>query len=560
MDLQGLALAFLLVLPPLLPAQGMTDSAPKAQGAAEDKGRCKIPSNWDSKLRFAPSKTSYALNDVVQLSCAEGYQPSVPALKCVSSRSQTLWNGTATCKETCQRPQWDQKLQLTPNHKNYQKNEEVKLSCPQGLFPDFSNVKCSETAQSMRYPGSVNQYMWLGKTSSGGWIRIQEPVKCNEKCWKPIWDPKLLFSPDKTFYGHNEVVVVSCPEGHWPPPMEITCVKLNPRQQYPAPQLIWHMRNGTGNLHRIEGNMTCVELLQVVPGTLEVSASSIKLNWTCRFPHACQQTWAMCRLAWPASPPCEAEEITGEEMLRGEKGTFTCPLLQPFTVYSVTISLPPSTVLYTRLVKTEETVPDKPEGLVMDHNTGLLKWKPLPPCKGEVLGYQLNITARRAHDGSFLESERVTVNASVTQYLPPHQRPGSKYTVEIQGLTAAGAGDASVLEFQTYISVAGQALAPWPWTAVTLIAALSALVLLCAGILWFVLSRKKKVLISHAKEDLYTELQPYENLDSYSVIKKCPLADNNAGKHDEAEELSLHLYPQPEEMGRTEQHQKRRGR
>ncbi|XP_010220021.1 PREDICTED: uncharacterized protein LOC104574457, partial [Tinamus guttatus] len=324
---------------------------------------------------------------------------------------------------TCQRPQWDEKLQLTPNHRNYQKNEEVKLSCPRGLFPSFFNVKCSEAAQSGRYPGSANRYTWLGKTSSDAWIHIQEPVKCTE-------------------------------------------------------------------------------LLQIFLGHWEVAATSIKLNWTCRFPHACQHMWAMCRLAWPSSPFCEVEEVTGEEMLQGRKGTFTCPLLQPFTVYSVTISLPPSMVLYTRLVKTEGTVPDKPEDVVMDHHTGLLKWKALPSCKGEILGYQLNITARRAHDGSFLESEQVTVNASVTQYLPPHQRPGSKYTVEIQGLTAAGAGAASILEFQTYIS----------------------------GILWFVLSRKKKALISQAKEELYTELQPYENLDSYSVIKNCPLAGKDAVK------------------------------
>jgi len=44
------------------------------------------------------------------------------------------------------------------------------------------------------------------------------------------------------------------------------------------------------------------------------------------------------------------------------------------------------------------------------------------------------------------------VNHSVTQYTPPPQSPGSKYTVTVQGLTAAGAGDASSLEFQAYIS------------------------------------------------------------------------------------------------------------
>lgn len=44
------------------------------------------------------------------------------------------------------------------------------------------------------------------------------------------------------------------------------------------------------------------------------------------------------------------------------------------------------------------------------------------------------------------------MNQSVTQYTPPHQTPGSKYTVTVQGLTATGAGAASVLEFESYVS------------------------------------------------------------------------------------------------------------
>ena len=47
------------------------------------------------------------------------------------------------------------------------------------------------------------------------------------------------------------------------------------------------------------------------------------------------------------------------------------------------------------------------------------------------------------------------MNSSVTQYTPPRQMPGSKYTVTVQGLTAAGAGDASHLEFQAYVSGEG---------------------------------------------------------------------------------------------------------
>ena len=54
----------------------------------------------------------------------------------------------------------------------------------------------------------------------------------------------------------------------------------------------------------------------------------------------------------PSSPPCKAEEVKGEEMIHGQEGT--CPTLQPFTVYSVTISLPPTTILFTQLLGTRK--------------------------------------------------------------------------------------------------------------------------------------------------------------------------------------------------------------
>eukprot|EP00075_Anas_platyrhynchos_P012805 XP_027302058.1 uncharacterized protein LOC106020613 [Anas platyrhynchos] len=220
-------------------------------------------------------------------------------------------------------------------------------------------------------------------------------------------------------------------------------------------------------------------------------------------------------------------------------------LLQPFTVYSVTISVPPSTILFTRLLRTKATVPEKPERLWLDASTGTLQWQALPSCKGEILGYQLNVTARSAQDGSFLEFQQVTVNSSVTQYTPPRQMPGSKYTVTVQGLTAAGAGDASYLEFQAYVSVSGQPPGPWPWTAVTVVAVLSAMVMLSAGILWFALSRRRKALPRKAEEDHYTELQPYENSDHYCVIKERFLAEEEAGRGGRAGERPSLSLPLP---------------
>lgn len=61
-------------------------------------GGCKAPSKWDPKLQFTPNQSSYAVNDLVQLSCAGEYVPSVPQIRCISSGTQTLWNETATCE------------------------------------------------------------------------------------------------------------------------------------------------------------------------------------------------------------------------------------------------------------------------------------------------------------------------------------------------------------------------------------------------------------------------------------------------------------------------------
>ncbi|XP_074712790.1 uncharacterized protein LOC141938138 [Strix uralensis] len=318
MALQLLALRFLLVLVSLWTAQGQEEPDPKVQG---------VP--WETEM--------------------------------------------------CQRPRWDSRLQLAPEQNSYKKNEEVMLSCIDGFQPSFTHVKCAREVQSLSQGRPIYREVWLGRNSRGIWIRIRSSVEC-------------------------------------------------------------------------------IEVLQVVPETLEISSTSIKLNWTCRIPDACQRMQAMCRLAGPSSPPCEAEEVKGEEMLHGQEGTFTCPPLQPFTDYSVTISLPPSTILFTWLVRTKETVPDKPEKLWLDPNTGSLRWKALPSCKGEIIGYQLNITARSAQDGGFLEMERLRLSGSVTEHPLPELSPGSSYVVMMQGLTAAGAGPASLWEFQTNSSGTPQPL------------------------------------------------------------------------------------------------------
>ncbi|XP_052634163.1 LOW QUALITY PROTEIN: receptor-type tyrosine-protein phosphatase kappa-like [Harpia harpyja] len=434
-------------------------------------GKCPKP-QWDERLRFPSNKKKYQLNEELTLTCPGDLKPSFPKVKCareflqVSSgkpvygdawwgrNSTGAWTPIAKaveCIETCQRPSWDRRLQLAPDQENYKKNKEVMLSCPKGFQPSFTEIKCSGKVQPISYGNPVYSDPWLGRDITGDWIRIQSSVECIETCQRPSWDRRLQLAPDQENYKKNKEVMLSCPEGFQPSFTETKCLgKVQPISYgNPVYREVWFGRDIRRGWIRIQSSVECIDVLQVVPGTLEVSSTSIKLNWTCRLPDACQQVRARCRLEEHSSLPCKAEEVKGEEMLHGQEGTFTCPPLQPFTDYSVTISLLPSTILFTRLLRTKETVPDKPEKLWLDPSTGSLRWKALPSCKGEIVGYQLNVTARSAQDGSFLEMERLRLSSSVTEHPLPEHSPSSSYVVTMRGLTAAGAGAASLWEFQT---------------------------------------------------------------------------------------------------------------
>ncbi|XP_037980368.1 receptor-type tyrosine-protein phosphatase F-like isoform X3 [Motacilla alba alba] len=503
---------FLLLLTPVLEAQ--------------NRGKCKLPSNWDSKLRFAPRKSDYALNEVVQLSCAGKipgkFVPSVAEIQCISRGDEILWNETATCKERCPQPQWDSQLQFNPDQRfywvteevslscfvndapplamircanwkgvwevldisgkwqrlaqklicttakcpkpqwdarlqfledktEYPQNRELTLTCPEGLEPSFPEVKCTKGIQGVSSGKPVYVDAWWGRSSAGAWTRIEEAVLCMETCQRPSRDSRLQLAPDQENYKKNEEVMLSCPEGFQPPFTEVQCQTQFQYDVYGTPvyKEFWHGRDSKGAWVPIVSRVECTEVLQVDHKTFEISSTSIQLKWTCRFPDACHGMRAMCRLAAPSSPPCEAEEVNGEQMLHGQEGTFTCSPLQPFTEYIVTIDLPPNTTLFSWLFMTRETVPDQPQQLWLDADRGSLRWSALPSCNGEIIGYQLSITARHAGDSSVLESERLRLNGSVTEHRLPEHGPGSSYAVMIQGLTAAGAGAALLREFHS---------------------------------------------------------------------------------------------------------------
>ncbi|XP_044877953.1 uncharacterized protein LOC123373176 [Mauremys mutica] len=435
MALQVSALALLLALPPLLSAQG---AAPWPRPTKTPE-KCEIPRTWDSRLQFAPAGPSYAPGDSVTLSCPVGYRPSPPVIQCLSNGSQAVWSETPTCRGVCTRAgNWPPSVSAASPRTEFAVGEEVQVTCRQEQYEGRPAwVRCTETAGRVEWDTSN--------------------VSCVEKCPRPQWDPRLRFVPDRPFYGWNEQTMLSCPGGFQPSLSVIRCVRWGQTWSH---WTVWDQRAW----RRITENVTCAETPRIIPGALEVSPTTIKLRWTCEPPESCQGSWkiqAQCRLDGPQSDPCRRKGLTREQPLQGLDGTVTCSSLHPFTSYRVTISggypatRAPSTVLYSRRVTTSEAAPDQPEIEPLDPSTKTLRWKQLPPCKGEIVGYQLNITAWREYNSDFLEVEELWVNQSVTKYLLQPWRHGTKYTVTIQGLTAAGLGQASRWDFETEISGKG---------------------------------------------------------------------------------------------------------
>ncbi|CAM2094866.1 unnamed protein product [Caretta caretta] len=332
--------------------------------------------------------------------------------------------------EKCKAPETkDTRVQFALEQQFYSQGDSVKWSCPAGYRPSPPVIRCTRWR---------NQSVWSGTAA------------CTEKCPRPQWDPRLRFVPDRPFYGQNEQTTLSCPGGSQPSPSVIRCVRQGQTWSYWA-------RWDRGTSLPTTGNVTCPVTPRIIPGALEISPATIKLHWTCEPPESCQgswKIWAQCWLVGPLSGPCRRpQHTTSEQPLQGLEGTVTCSSLHPFTSYRVTISGGyPATVLYSQQVHTSEAAPDQPKIEPLDPSTKTFRWKQLSPCKGAIVGYQLNITARREYNSSFLEVEKLRVNQSVTKYLLHPWRHGTNYTVTIQGLTAAGLGQESRWDFETNIS------------------------------------------------------------------------------------------------------------
>ncbi|XP_067399680.1 receptor-type tyrosine-protein phosphatase epsilon-like [Emydura macquarii macquarii] len=389
--------------------------------------KCKILKTWDPRLQFAPEGQFYALNESVTLSCREGYRPSPSVISCIRIGSQSVWSETPTCRGVCttMAGDWPPSVAAVSTQTEFAVGEGVEVSCCQEQYEVLTfHMQCAERAGNATWDTSN--------------------VRCVEKCKAPkTRDSRVQFDQTQQFYSPGDSVTWSCPAGYQPSAPEISCTSSGSRSEW-------------------SGTAACTGTPQIKPGGLEVSPTTIKLRWTCSPAKSCQGSWkihARCQPDGSLSGPCPRPAGTREQTLQGVEGTLTCSSLQPFTSYIVTISggypgTSPArnTVLYSQRVNTSETVPDRPKTQPLDLTTRTVSWKELQPCKGTIVGYQLNITARREYNSSFLESKVLQVNRSVTKYRLHPWEHGTNYTVTIQGLTAAGPGQASRWDFETEIS------------------------------------------------------------------------------------------------------------
>ncbi|XP_074850552.1 receptor-type tyrosine-protein phosphatase kappa-like [Carettochelys insculpta] len=400
--------------------------------------KCRKPT-WDLDLRFQPDKSYYGPEELVALSCPVGSEPSQPVIRCTTQDSRSAWNDSVICEKQCKAPETsDTRVRFTIQQQFYSPGAVVTWSCPEGYQPSPPEIRCI---------GFLSRRVWSGKAA------------CTEKCPRPQWDPSLRLVPDQPFYGLNEQLELSCPEGSWASRSVVTCRRKRQGQSY---RNDWVVRDSQGGTWRpVRTNVSCVMTPQITVD-LETSPTSIKLHWECRPTESCQGSWKMqaqCQLEGPQPSPCWRREQSLVQPLQGLGGTVTCSDLQPFTSYHITISGDyPATrpvhtaVPYSRRVSTTQTVPEAPVTEPFNLSTKTLRWEQLPPCRGEIVGYQLNITAWRKYNSSFLEVKELRMDPSVTEYQLHRWRNGTNYTVTIQGLTVAGLGQASRWDFETDIA------------------------------------------------------------------------------------------------------------
>ncbi|XP_078533356.1 complement factor H-like [Lissotriton helveticus] len=195
----------LLLLPSLtaghhLQGPGPADSGGPGRTIRALAEQCRFPES--SILISEQSKLYYGVGETTGVRCTEGYEPSVPVLRCVRRGSAAVFDSDVTCIEQCRIPEGS-KLISEQSKLYYGAGETTGVRCIEGFEPSEPVLRCVRR-------GAAN---------------VWEPdVTCIEQCRIPEGS-KLISEQSKLYYGAGETTGVRCIEGYEPSEPVLRCVR-----------------------------------------------------------------------------------------------------------------------------------------------------------------------------------------------------------------------------------------------------------------------------------------------------------------------------------------------
>ncbi|XP_040191596.1 uncharacterized protein LOC120924666 [Rana temporaria] len=400
-----------------------------------------------------PEKTYYNIGDTVTVTCPEGYLPSYPSAQCVNVRFYIEWNNPPQCLALCKKPK-DSMVMMDPEKTFYDIGDTVTVKCPVGSRNSYPSVQCVESVGSIEWnnPPQCLGYCkkpTLGNVSSfyvnkrhynkGEWIAVQcklgysptsETMRCDNprssqewtpptssclaQCKKPTIENVNSLIMDKEYYKKGDRIIIRCNDGYYPTSSTMRC------------------KNPHASLEWSPSTVTCIG---VTFTDWKVTSIGISFQFSCT--PQCPDTW---RFDVQLCPKTDYFYYGGScKDLTGKGGTFTD--LKPSSRYNIQTKLHTEREqfnLVDKFIWTDDSVTSQPEILKvpsMEDNT--IIWR-LSEEWGNIIGFQMNISASRDYNVSFAVDESLQFPPNVTEYKIPLQY-GTNYTIALRGLTTSGA-------------------------------------------------------------------------------------------------------------------------
>ncbi|XP_040191291.1 receptor-type tyrosine-protein phosphatase S-like isoform X2 [Rana temporaria] len=423
-------------------------------------GQCGKPSANNLSI-ISHKKEFYDIDDVINVRCDLGYRPSSTNITCVDRDGLPQWNKTVQCIEQCKKPEISNVATLTKNKTYHNVNQSIRVNCTEGYRPSHEKMTC---------------------VRSGNESRWDHTSQCIAQCGKPKIRNKDTLTKHKDYYNVNDSIEVKCNEGYRPSHEKMTCVRSGNVSEWDhtsqciaqckKPEITnvaestkyenYYNVNDSVEVKCKEGygasheKMTCVrsgdgatwdhtsQCIGITTTDWKVTSTSIGFQILCTS-HCPQWRFTTC-----------CDSMLGNYTSCSnftDKTNVTFTNLQPFSEYKIHATLymnNQSFPRHIRKIRTNESVPDKPmikKSPTMENKT--MRWE-LSDTRGNVTGFQMNISAWRDYNVSFIMDESKRFLRNVTEYeIPLHH--GTSYNITLQGFTSAGAGNLTTLSVETEI-------------------------------------------------------------------------------------------------------------